>query len=288
MGLSRFLPKRDSRLVRWGGHALLALALVYCGLAIARLGMDEVLASLPPQAWGIALGTGAAYGLALALLAFGWGGMAGETGAARLSLAEKLAIYAPGVIAKYIPGSVFQYGSRQLLGARFGLTHTAMLRASVTEAGLHLPAALLCAGALMAGAEAFGLAAIAALGVLLLAAGTGAAVRAAGFQLAFFALFALLAALLAGAALGAGEPFRLAGVFMLAWVAGFVVPVAPGGLGVRESVLLALAAPVEPVGATIVAFAVLSRFATSLGDTGFGLAGYGVLFARRSNRQASS
>ncbi|MEQ8410972.1 MAG: hypothetical protein RIB52_05405 [Erythrobacter sp.] len=287
MDLARLLPDRDSRLVRWGGNVLLVLALAYCGFAIARLGMDEVLANLPPAAWGIALGTGAAYGLALALLALGWGAMAHGRGNAHLGVAEGLAVYAPGVIAKYIPGSVFQYGSRQLLGSRFGLSQGAMVRASLVEAGLHVPAALICAAVLLAGAGAAGLAAFIVLGAALAVLGPGSLARAAGCQLAFFALFALFVALLAGIALGMGDPLRLAGIFMLAWVAGFLVPVAPGGLGVRESVLLALSAQVEPSGAAIAAFALLTRFATSLGDAGFGIAGYGLLFTR-SKRQASS
>ena len=287
MDLARFLPARDSRLVRWGGHVLLALALAFCVHAIARLGMEEMLAKLSPGAWGIALGIGAAYGIALTLLALGWGGMAAGKPHARCSIAETLMVYAPGVIAKYVPGSVLQYGSRQLLGARFGLAQKAMARASLAEAALHVPIAL-CAGAIVAGAGPGGLAVLVAVGGFLLALGSSPLVRAIGCQLAFFALFALFAALIAGSALGAAEPSRLAGAFMLAWVAGFLVPVAPGGLGVRESVLLAIAAPLEPAGATLVAFALLTRFASSLGDAGFGLAGYGLLVARRSKRQASS
>ena len=36
------------------------------------------------------------------------------------------------------------------------------------------------------------------------------------------------------------DVLRYAGVFAAAWVAGFVVVVAPGGLGVREAVIVAL------------------------------------------------
>ena len=56
-------------------------------------------------------------------------------------------------------------------------------------------------------------------------------------MLAFFAVMAgVLAAL--GEMLGLGASPSLAGGGVAAWIAGFVTPGAPGGLGVREAVMV--------------------------------------------------
>lgn len=285
MGIFRFLPDRNSRIVRWGGYALLAIALGYCAVAISRLGTHDLLKTLTPQAWSATILVGIAYGAALWFLAVGWGGVAAN--GARFRLNDRLAVYGPGVIAKYIPGSVFQYGSRQLLGADYGLEQKAMAKASLFEAGLHIFAAFAAGVLLLAGGGAIALALLALLGLALMVRGGVPLIRALGGQLVFFCAFAFLVALVARIALGLDQAYLLSGIFMLAWIAGFLVPVAPGGLGVRESALLALTAHYD-AGASLAAFALLTRLSTSIGDAGFGLGAYCLLLSRRWNRHASS
>jgi uncharacterized membrane protein YbhN (UPF0104 family) len=54
--------------------------------------------------------------------------------------------------------------------------------------------------------------------------------------------------------------------FSLAWVVGFVTPGAPGGLGVREGLLLLMLAPVySPASASVLVIAL--RIATTVGDS---------------------
>ncbi len=271
--------------VRWGGYVLLAAALVYCGLALRELGLDALVQGLSQSAWLATIGVGLAYGAALALLASGWIAMSVPKGT--LDLSARIAIYGPAVVAKYIPGSIFQYGSRQLNGAEFGLEQKSMAKASIAEAGIHIPAALLCAAVLYFGGGPIGLGVLAVAGFGTAIVVASPLVRAGGFQLAFFAIFAVLMTLLAGVAISSIDPERMAAFFMLAWVAGFLVPVAPGGIGVRESALLALAVPAESA-AVVAVFALLSRLATTIGDAAIGLAGYWLLLSRRWNRQASA
>jgi uncharacterized membrane protein YbhN (UPF0104 family) len=72
-------------------------------------------------------------------------------------------------------------------------------------------------------------------------------------------------------------------VFAVAWVIGFVTLVSPGGLGVREAVLLAGLTPAYGAG-TALGIAILYRLVTSLGDgIGF-LAGF--LVEKRLNRDS--
>lgn len=54
-------------------------------------------------------------------------------------------------------------------------------------------------------------------------------------------------------------------LFFTAWVAGYVVPGAPGGLGVREGIILALFSPVVGPGPAL-ALGVSTRVMTTLGD----------------------
>ncbi len=279
------LPGSAMKAIRWGGYVLLAAALVYCGLALRELGTDAVVDRLSQTAWMATLAIGLAYGAALALLAVGWIAMAARQGS--LNLTAVIAIYGPAVVAKYIPGSIFQYGSRQLNGAEFGLEQKPMAKASLAEAALHNPAALICGMMLLVGGGMIGLGALAVAGFGVAIIAGSPIIRAGGFQIAFFALFAVLITLLAALALPAADPERLTAMFMFAWVAGFLVPVAPGGIGVRESALLALAVPAESA-AVVAAFALLTRLATTVGDGAIGLAGYWLLLSRRWNKQASA
>jgi uncharacterized membrane protein YbhN (UPF0104 family) len=56
---------------------------------------------------------------------------------------------------------------------------------------------------------------------------------------------------------------RVVGAFAISWVAGFIVPTAPAGLGVREGILVTLL-PLDPDSALAVVFGF--RLGTSVGD----------------------
>jgi len=60
----------------------------------------------------------------------------------------------------------------------------------------------------------------------------------------------------------------LIAAYAFSWVAGFLVPGAPGGLGVRESVLIFLLRDSVPAGDAVLG-AVLFRIVTLLGDVLF-------------------
>ena len=60
--------------------------------------------------------------------------------------------------------------------------------------------------------------------------------------------------------------------YILSWVAGFIVPGAPGGIGIREATLTLLLANVVPVDSALLA-AVIFRFISIIGDF------WGLLFA---------
>ena len=74
---------------------------------------------------------------------------------------------------------------------------------------------------------------------------------------------------------GGSEILLLTGIYAVAWVLGFVMPGAPGGLGVREVVLLAALDPLYG-SATAVGLAVALRLVTTLGDGVSFLAGFAI------------
>jgi uncharacterized membrane protein YbhN (UPF0104 family) len=63
------------------------------------------------------------------------------------------------------------------------------------------------------------------------------------------------------------------GAFAIAWAAGFIVPGAPAGLGVREAVLIALIAPSMQAGIAVACVG-LHRLITALVDAAAALGGY--------------
>jgi uncharacterized membrane protein YbhN (UPF0104 family) len=260
---------------------LFGLALVYLARAFSRLDLMSLLHSIGTRDWLVTGLCAIAYAASLGFLAKGWAAIAAPSGG--LAFRTAVAVYAPGTVAKYLPGSVFHYASRQILGQRIGLAHPAMLKSSAFEAGLHVLTAVAMAGALWL----FGWWAVVAFTVLgtgLLAL-RGRVIEAVACHLLFFAAFAAVILIVAGVAGPAHDQARLSAAFFLAWTAGLLVPFAPGGIGVREAALLTLATPFE-LPETVVAFALLARVACMAGDGLFGVAGY--LATVRTNRQASA
>jgi len=150
--------------------------------------------------------------------------------------------------------------------AALALAAATLPRSAVAGALADLPAwgraALLAAGAAAALAAAY--AGLRARAARIPSAGAWAACVAATWFV--FLLLAAAAALLGGALLAARLPLApLAGLLAVAWVAGFVVPGAPAGLGVREAVLVAGLGHLTSPGVAL-ALPLLLRLVTVLGD----------------------
>lgn len=266
-------------------------------IALARQAAD-----LPRLRWdGAALAGFAAsvglYQIALAGGAFAWTVLLAGTGE-RPRFRSALGIQLVAQAGKYLPGNVAQYAGRTVLAARQGhapanvvatlvvetacavLAGVAFVLAALGPAGPWGGEALIWrAGAVLLAVGAAGLLAGRLLGnprVRRLVRlpptpeartmGLGAWLTCIACNWVSFLLLGLCAALLARSFFGATAPFlRLAGVFAAAWVAGFVTPGAPAGLGVREAVL---AGGLRPLYGPEVALALplLFRLVTVTGD----------------------
>jgi hypothetical protein len=227
---------------------------------------------------------------------------------AKVPPVEVLAIWGQAQAGKYLPGNVGQYLGRAALARRHGIPLHRTALTLVFETTCLIVAAAACA--LLAGTSQ-----TSPWKIGLLAAGAVAApyllihvverwfpgtlkqrlgierlprpsVAALGGCLALYALgfvcWGLAFELLARGLFGAGSDLswtRVVPAFALSWVAGFVTPGAPAGLGVREALLVGGTGPLYGPG-TALAAALALRLVTVLGDGLAFLAGFG-LQARR-------
>ncbi len=213
-------------------------------------------------------------------------------------------------IVKYLPGNVFHLAGRHVLAGRAGASQGGILGANVLEMG-GIAALAVVIAAVTTGMEfsenplvAFGDMGqgVSKAAALLLAAAciAGAAIaiwaarmmsgkgrlKAISVAVSAYCLFLAASASLLFA-MGRfiilpeeGGPVYITylGAFSISWVAGFIVPGAPGGLGIRESVLLAvMARSLGSEGA--LAAALMLRTVTVLGDLlsfGYGFLGKGM------------
>jgi hypothetical protein len=277
------MPEHRALRIVWSaaGALLLVVAAVYLYRTLLQLDLPHLFARIEDSHWLVVGACCVGYCAALIILVAAWKALADPRGL--LSGRQALQIYGPAVLAKYLPGSVLQYASRQVIGARFGLEQRRLAWASLIEASLHPVAALIGALALI-GLGTIGGVLVGLLGLALWRRVTATAIAAAGLQVCFFAVFGVLVAGLAVMVDSAANPSVLAGIFLIAWIAGFLVPIAPGGLGVREAALIALAGSFAGI-EELALLGALTRLMTLAGDAGIGGLAY-LSLARRANRQA--
>lgn len=216
------------------------------------------------------------YACALGLLAHAWRSLLQHLS---VTLPAKLVwkIYASSQLSKYLPGNIFQFVSRQLQGNAAGIAHSLLLRSSMLEvSGLILGAICPC---VLLFPSMFGLYGWALVLIFVLIVWQ-MAVRTLGWLppveiWLFYLLFHVLAGLLFVWLLVSLAPDMrnvslpvVLGAYLVSWLAGFVTPGAPGGIGVRELVLMLILQGVASETLLLQAIMV-SRLVTISGDVLF-------------------
>lgn len=256
------------RLAKWGGGVVIIACAGFIGYRLQSLDPAQLvdLASWPLA--GAMVAAPLIFAASDRLLCSAWSVLAKSAGTVASSRMH--AIYGRGVLAKYLPGSVFQYASRQIEGARAGLDHRTLAKASFAEIVLHVPASLTAGGlALTVARWPVSLVLIAPALAFTALRARNSFVRAAALQITAFGCFAAAAAVIGAALLPDPATLGLfAAIFLLSWLAGFLVPVAPGGLGVREAALLVLAGGQFPA-AALLACVLALRIASIAGDCAY-------------------
>ena len=210
--------------------------------------------------------------------------------------ADILYIYTRANLAKYIPGNVMHFVSRNVLGSELGLSHKQMGLSSVIEVIFQIIVIIIFILILVAdslfhsirlavssGQMSFGMiiamvavitAIIAAALVYLIKKHKSMHLRPKNllFSSAYYVLFCIinsaafaLVILLTRDGTNGYSLITLSGYYMLAWFLGFITPGAPSGLGVREYIMIVLFTPVYPQ-PQILALIIVMRIVTVLGD----------------------
>jgi len=189
-----------------------------------------------------------------------------------------LKTYGLSQVAKYIPGNIFHLAGRQALGMAVGLPARPLAKSALWEVGM-----------LAIGGALFGVLAIPLVWVelspwlsavlfLVMTGALFAALRqllspsvaaALIWQMAFLfvsaAMFIGILKIVAPSAFTLPVLITLCGAYVIAWLAGFVTPGAPAGMGIREVVLLFLLG-VHVGQAELLMVVVLGRAVTVIGD----------------------
>jgi glycosyltransferase 2 family protein len=283
------------RMLRWLGAGIAMLSLYYVGRSLMGH-FDEILAlDWGPRGIVVTVAGTIAYTFGLVALAASWTVIAVTALPDGRQLAIATRIYARSAIAKYLPGNIFHLVGRQMLGRALGVSQGRLAVATGAEIALSLLSVWLIAAAVFAALPgptsrglsllALALGALAAIafvrpGLLRRIAPRTAPILdwvageargpefglALALNFAFFLCLALIAGSVFRALTGEARPLMQVGaVYLSAWLAGYIVPGASGGLGVREAALLVLfdGAASEPA---VLAFALAMRLQSILGD----------------------
>ena len=161
------------------------------------------------------------------------------------------AIYLQSQLGKYVPGGVWQYAGRGAMARGYGLSVRTVGRSLPIELG-----ATVCAGAAFAFLAVGWWGAVGAAGAIAVARGVGVCldegwtVRRLTAQMiplygATWVLIGLSFWMTARAFLPvkSSDLALYTGAFAAAWIVGLIAIYAPGGIGVREAVLVAILAP---------------------------------------------
>lgn len=258
-----------SRLLGWSS---IVLSFGFVGLQLWRHAPWQLAAEhLQPLAINIAIGS-LVYGLAGLLLSTAWRQLLGP-GISTAPIRCYHAIYGRTQIAKYLPGNLFHFVGRQVMGRRLGYGQARLALASLQEAVL----LVLVAGGLalpmvwrwVDGASLW-LLGVAALAIVVIGSRllpkqilaveklgnsadwprSGAMLPVmlrilyagslyAGFFAVIAAIFWTLSLTVAGYRPQSLDLATSVSVVALAWVTGFVTPGSSAGIGVREAVLIA-------------------------------------------------
>ncbi|MCY4507405.1 MAG: hypothetical protein OXG35_10670 [Acidobacteria bacterium] len=265
---------------RRAGTALAVLGIAWVAMRFRRYGDALGPAAVPGVVWACAAGLAIVYAGADALLALAWRALL-HTQGTPAGRAWSLQTYGVSQLSKYVPGNVMHLASRQLLGASAGVPHATLAGSSLYElVGLASAGLLLSLLALplidgsrfrwvtpAAGATIV----LLALALVRMASGPLTA-RVLGYHLLFLLTasltFATPLALLSPDAARTLPWAAACGAYAAAWLAGFLPPGAPAGLGVREAVLVLLLGG-HAAEQDLLPAVVLSRVVTALGDTLF-------------------
>lgn len=250
----------SASLNRYARRLGLLLALLSCGYLGWLMWRSLNTPGATPLQWpGLwqALGATAASVLAMTSVAMGWYALVRGV-AAQTSLRRTLSAYALSQPAKYLPGNVLHFASRHWISHGDGHLHSDLISATVLESASLVAVALalgsLAAATLIPSGASWASSVSVILAAALIWTVTGAWVllrfgdrrrRVLASMLVhllcaagYFLGSTLALCLLAGDRLDGVPAMQVMAAVALSWIGGYVVIGAPGGIGIREALLV--------------------------------------------------
>lgn len=269
------------RSLHWAGATLGLAGAIFVAKRMFDSAGQIDFSSFGTGSWAIVAALAVTFGFANCLLALGWWQILFSL---HVRTPRRWAVQTYGIsqLAKYVPGNVFHFGSRQALGLAAGLPGGALVKSALWELALASVAGVLFGVlalplqwsripvplSLLAFVSAFSMVGLSAHRWL-----GSPVVKALGCRALFLLLsgFVFVSTLSVVTAKGTLEIELLpvyVGAYVVAWLAGLVTPGAPAGVGVREVVLLFMFGG-RVVEAELLLAVVISRAITVVGDVGF-------------------
>lgn len=255
--------------------ALTLVAFLFIGRLMWRFGSQLFRSPLGTAHLELLIAGPVIYAITGVLLALSWFRLLHLFGKPGISFPHSFKIYARSQIAKYIPGNIFQFAARHVSGRESGIGHgplmatmmyevvgvawaagmlglTGFLMYRLRQPHLSLPLILLVCVALFLFPAIFNTAA-GRIKILKPMAFPGRSPLAIWKGIIPIYLLYILFFLVNGAVFvmvvtvasdsGALSSGLILSIYAVSWLAGFLTPGAPGGIGIRETVMVLLLAP---------------------------------------------
>lgn len=276
------LSENSKRLLNWLGTVLSVLSVLFIGFRLSRYG-DE-LKFIEPGSPDLLFHSILVfiYSLSGLLLTCSWKQILAHLGV-QVTCLNAFRIYGKSQISKYIPGNIFHFVGRQAIGIQNGMSGLPLAKSAFVEivvlavsGGLFFSMALPMYSASVTIPAAIVLFTVSL--CLTLAATTKIFSRYVASAVLLDVIFLITSGIVFVGVLYKIEPqvfdsqfssvFVICGAYILSWLAGFLTPGAPAGVGVREVVLLwILGSSVSE--AALLSSILIARIITVLGDVLF-------------------
>ncbi|MEM7053130.1 MAG: hypothetical protein AAF446_01145 [Pseudomonadota bacterium] len=262
--------------IKWLGFTLSLLAVAFVVRQFVQYWQEIRLADLGLFEWLVLIGMAIAYALISILLGLAWRKILQHL-TIRANLRWAIHVYGFSQLGKYLPGNIFHFAGRQVMGMAAGYSGKKLALSTAFELGLLIVSGILTALLLLplvgfsewVSMLMYGL----SLGLICLLLRYRASLHLSHALLmhsAFLLLTGLLFVLIAGLltdnqAFDSGLTLLILSSYVVAWLCGLLVPGAPAGMGIRELVLLFLLGSWLSSSELLLAV-VLSRVVSLLGD----------------------
>jgi uncharacterized membrane protein YbhN (UPF0104 family) len=257
------------KLVSWLGTVLMLVSVGFIARRLAAYGIDFSLLTSPLVVAGL-FAVAFSEGIAMFFAAFNFRALLKNASGVAVEKPLAVTVYLVSNLYKYIPGGVMYVAGRHRMAVETeGLSHAKVAFSTVVEGVLYIVGALIVALVLAFDFSTLYARELGILPIVLLLVGlfvvlAGPLVyyfrhrikaflstveifnfsvfaKRFGFSLGLMFLWGitfLLTLMLLGQPVTASLAPTIVGLYLLAWVAGFLAPGAPSGLGVREAVML--------------------------------------------------